>query len=105
MCASPAELIKADDGFTLVADIRSEIKDILRYRMKSSGSDAALQVKLLGTNGQPLVLTWRSSNPEANQARPPGGIFHWARAGQGRTMRCASTNRDESIKLENDKIR
>jgi TolB-like protein/DNA-binding winged helix-turn-helix (wHTH) protein/Flp pilus assembly protein TadD len=65
-----AELIKADDGFQLWSQTYDEeIKDIFTVQDEiAQAATEALQLKLLGSNGQPVVSTPRSANPEAYQA-------------------------------------
>jgi TolB-like protein/Flp pilus assembly protein TadD len=65
-----AELIKADDGFQLWSQTYDrEIEDIFAVQDEIALAAAqALQVKLLGSNGQPVASVSRSTNPEAYQA-------------------------------------
>jgi TolB-like protein len=65
-----AELIKANDGFQLWSQSYDrEIKDIFAVQDEIAQATAdALQVKLLGSNGQPVASPSRSTNPEAYQA-------------------------------------
>jgi TolB-like protein/DNA-binding winged helix-turn-helix (wHTH) protein/Flp pilus assembly protein TadD len=65
-----AELIKADDGFQLWSQTYDrEIKDIFAVQDEIAlAATQALQVKLLGGNGQPVAANLRSANPEAYQA-------------------------------------
>jgi TolB-like protein/DNA-binding winged helix-turn-helix (wHTH) protein/Flp pilus assembly protein TadD len=65
-----AELIKADDGFQLWSQTYDrEIKDIFAVQDEIAlAATQALQVKLLGGNGQPVASNPRSANPEAYQA-------------------------------------
>jgi tetratricopeptide (TPR) repeat protein len=65
-----AELIKADDGFQLWSQTYDrEIKDIFAVQDEIALAAAqALQVKLLGGNGQRFASASRSTNPEAYQA-------------------------------------
>jgi TolB-like protein/Tfp pilus assembly protein PilF len=65
-----ANLIKVDDGFQLWSQTYDrEVKDIFAIQDEiASAATAALQVKLLGGNGQPLVSNLHSTNPEAYQA-------------------------------------
>jgi TolB-like protein/DNA-binding winged helix-turn-helix (wHTH) protein/Tfp pilus assembly protein PilF len=65
-----AELIKADDGFQLWSQTYDrEIKDIFAVQDEIAiAATEALQLKLLGANGQPVALSARSGNPEAYQA-------------------------------------
>jgi len=65
-----AELIKADDGFQLWSQSYDrEINDIFAVQDEiARAATEALQVKLLGGNGQPVAPNSRSANPEAYQA-------------------------------------
>lgn len=65
-----AELTKADDGFQLWSQTYDqEIRDIFTVQDEiAQSATAALQLKLLGSNGQPVVAKVRSANPEAYQA-------------------------------------
>jgi TolB-like protein/DNA-binding winged helix-turn-helix (wHTH) protein/Flp pilus assembly protein TadD len=65
-----AELIKADDGFQLWSQTYDrEIKDIFAVQDEiAQAATDALQVRLLGGNGQPIAPSSRSTNPEAYQA-------------------------------------
>jgi TolB-like protein/DNA-binding winged helix-turn-helix (wHTH) protein/Flp pilus assembly protein TadD len=65
-----AELIKADDGFQLWSQTYDrQIDDIFAVEDDIALAAAdGLQVKLLRSNGQPVVPNLRSANPEAYQA-------------------------------------
>jgi TolB-like protein/DNA-binding winged helix-turn-helix (wHTH) protein/Flp pilus assembly protein TadD len=65
-----AELIKTDDGFQLWSQTYDrEIKDIFAVQDEiAMAATEALQLKLLGGNGQPVTSNARSGNPEAYQA-------------------------------------
>src|SRR5713101_5541891 len=65
-----AELIKTDDGFQLWSQTYDrEINDIFVVQDEiARAATEALQLKLLGSNGQPVASTPRSANPEAYQA-------------------------------------
>jgi len=65
-----AELIKADDGFQLWSQTYDrEINDIFAVQDEiARAATEALQLKLLGGNGQPVASTSRSANPEAYRA-------------------------------------
>ena len=65
-----AELIKADDGFQLWSQTYDrQINDIFAVEDEiARAATDALQLKLLGGNGQPVASTLRSANPEAYQA-------------------------------------
>jgi TolB-like protein/DNA-binding winged helix-turn-helix (wHTH) protein len=72
-----AELIKADDGFQLWSQTYDrEIKDIFAVQDEIAlAATQALQVKLLGENGQPVAANLRSANPEAYQAYLQANYF------------------------------
>src|SRR5262245_46554227 len=63
------ELIKADDGFQRWSQTyNGEIKDIFAVQDEIARSTTeALQLKLLGSNGQAVPLAAHSANPEAYQ--------------------------------------
>ena len=65
-----AELVKTADGFQLWSQTYDrEIIDILAVQDEIALAAAgALQLKLLGSTGQPLASTLRSANPDAYQA-------------------------------------
>jgi TolB-like protein/thioredoxin-like negative regulator of GroEL len=65
-----AELIKTDDGFQLWSQTYDrEIKGIFAVQDEiAQAATDALQVKLLGSNGQPVASNSGSTNPEAYQA-------------------------------------
>jgi TolB-like protein len=65
-----AELIKADDGFQLWSQTYDrEINDIFAVQDEIAlAATEALQLKLLGSEGQPVPSDLRSANPEAYQA-------------------------------------
>jgi TolB-like protein len=65
-----AELIKADDGFQLWSETYDgEIKDIFAVQDEVAlATTEALQLKLLGGNGQPGSSNLQSTDPEAYQA-------------------------------------
>ena len=65
-----AELTKADDGFQLWSQTYDrEMKDIFAVQDEiARATTEALQLRLLGSNGQPVPSTLRSANPEAYQA-------------------------------------
>src|SRR5262249_30963186 len=59
----------------------------------------ALQLKLLGSSGQPVASTLRSENPDAYQAYLQGKYF--AARGQARDdLNKAFTYNDQAIKLD-----
>jgi TolB-like protein/DNA-binding winged helix-turn-helix (wHTH) protein len=65
-----AELIKVDEGFQLWSQTYDrEIKDIFAVQDEiAMAATEALQLKLLGGNGEPVASNLRSTNPEAYQA-------------------------------------
>jgi TolB-like protein/DNA-binding winged helix-turn-helix (wHTH) protein/Flp pilus assembly protein TadD len=64
-----AELVKVDDGFQLWSQAYDrQINDIFAVQDEIARAAAeALQVKLLGGNGQPVASNLRATNPEAYQ--------------------------------------
>lgn len=72
-----AELIKANDGFQLWSQTYDrEISDIFTVQDEiAQSATKALQLKLLGGNGQPVASTPRSDNPEAYQAYLEANYF------------------------------
>ena len=79
-----AELIKSDDGFELWSQTYDrEIKDIFAVQDEIARSTTeALQLKLLGSNGQPLASNVRSANPEAYEAYLQANYFFGRGAGK-----------------------
>src|SRR6202030_3013317 len=73
-----AELIKADDGFQLWSQTYDrEINDIFAVQDEiARAATEALQLKLLGTNSEPIALVLRSTNAEAYQAYLQGLYFN-----------------------------
>ena len=65
-----AELIKTKDGFQLWSQTYDrEIKDIFGVEDEiAQAATEALQLKLLGGNGQPVTANLRNTNPEAYKA-------------------------------------
>jgi TolB-like protein/DNA-binding winged helix-turn-helix (wHTH) protein len=65
-----AELVKAEDGFQLWSQTYDrEMGDIFAVQDEIAlAATHALQLKLLGSNGQPVASNPRSANPEAYQA-------------------------------------
>jgi len=65
-----AELIKTEDGFQLWSQTYDrEIKDIFAVQDEiARATTVALQLKLLGGNGQAVASALRSANPEAYEA-------------------------------------
>ena len=72
-----AELIKADDGFQLWSQTYDrQIDNIFSVQDEIAlATTETLQLKLLGGNGQPIVSTSRSANPEAYQAYLQANYF------------------------------
>ena len=96
-----AELIKADDGFQLWSQTYDrEIKDIFAVEDEISlAATEALQVKLLGGNGQPVAPNSRSTNPEAYRAYLQANDFLGRGTGKedvGKALAYA----DKAIKLD-----
>ena len=96
-----AELIKADDGFQLWSQTYDrEIKDIFAVQDEIAlATTEALQLKLLGGNGQPLSSNLHSTNPEAYQAYLQANYF----IGRGRgkeDLGKALAYADTAIKLD-----
>ena len=65
-----AELIKTDDGFQLWSQTYDrQMNDIFAVQDEiAQATTEALQLKLLGGNGQPIVADLNSTNPEAYEA-------------------------------------
>jgi TolB-like protein/DNA-binding winged helix-turn-helix (wHTH) protein/Tfp pilus assembly protein PilF len=96
-----AELIKTADGFQLWSQTYDrEINDILAVQDEIALAAAgALQLKLLGSTGQPVASTLRSENPEAYQAYLQAKYF--AARGQAKEdLNKALTYADQAIKLD-----
>jgi TolB-like protein/DNA-binding winged helix-turn-helix (wHTH) protein/Tfp pilus assembly protein PilF len=96
-----AELIKADDGFQLWSQTYDrEIKDIFAVQDEIAlATTEALQLKLLGGNGQPVSSSAYSTNPDAYQAYLRANYF----IGRGRSkedLDKALANADTAIKLD-----
>jgi TolB-like protein/DNA-binding winged helix-turn-helix (wHTH) protein/Flp pilus assembly protein TadD len=96
-----AELIKADDGFQLWSQTYDrEIEDIFAVQDEIAlAATQALQVKLLGGNGQPVAANLRSANPEAYQAYLQAEYFSErgpSKEGFGKAL----TYADTAIKLD-----
>jgi TolB-like protein/Tfp pilus assembly protein PilF len=72
-----AELIKADDGFQLWSQTYDrQIEDIFAVQDEiARAATQALQLKLLGGDGQPVTSNSRSANPEAYQAYLEANYF------------------------------
>jgi TolB-like protein/DNA-binding winged helix-turn-helix (wHTH) protein/Tfp pilus assembly protein PilF len=96
-----AELIKASDGFQLWSQTYDrEIRDIVAVEDDiAQAATEALQLKLLGGNGQPVASNLRSTNPEAYQAYLQAEYF----LGRGKSkedLDKALAYTDNAIKLE-----
>ena len=65
-----ADLVKADDGFQLWSQTYDrQMNDIFAVQDEiAQATTEALQLKLLGGNGQPIVADLNSTNPEAYEA-------------------------------------
>jgi TolB-like protein len=98
-----AELIKADDGFQLWSQTYDrEIKDIFAVQDEiAMAATEALQLKLLGANGQPVASSARSGNPEASQAYLQAEFFS-ERGPSKEGFSKALTYADTAIKLDTD---
>jgi TolB-like protein/DNA-binding winged helix-turn-helix (wHTH) protein/Tfp pilus assembly protein PilF len=79
-----AELIKGDDGFQLWSQTYDrKMNDIFAVQDEiARAATDALQLKLLGSNGQPVASTLRSTNPEAYQAYLQANYFLGLGAGK-----------------------
>ena len=96
-----AELVKTADGFQLWSRTYDrEINDILAVQDEVALAAAgALQLKLLGSTGQPVASTLRSENPEAYQDYLQAKYF--AARGQAKEdLNKALTYADQAIKLD-----
>jgi TolB-like protein/DNA-binding winged helix-turn-helix (wHTH) protein/Tfp pilus assembly protein PilF len=96
-----AELIKADDGFQLWSQTYDrEIKDIFAVQDEIAlATTEALQLKLLGGNGQRPSSNLHSTNPEAYQAYLQANYFIGrgrSKEDLGKALACADT----AIKLD-----
>ncbi|HTF66596.1 MAG TPA: tetratricopeptide repeat protein, partial [Edaphobacter sp.] len=98
-----AELIKADDGFQLWSETYDrEIEDIFAVQDEIAlAATQALQVKLLGGNGQPVATTPRSANPDAYQAYLQSEYFS-ERGPSKEDFGKALTYADTAIKLDEE---
>jgi TolB-like protein/DNA-binding winged helix-turn-helix (wHTH) protein len=96
-----AELIKADDGFQLWSQTYDrQAKDIFAVQDEIAlAATEALQLKLLGGNGQPVASNLHSTNPEAYQAYLQGQYFI-ARGEDKRDLDQALSYADQAIKLD-----
>ena len=98
-----AELIKADDGVQLWSQTYDqEIKDIFTVQDEiAQAATKALQLRLLGTNGQPVASNAHNANPEAYQAYLQAEYF----SGQGQNkenLDKALAYTDTAIKLDKE---
>src|ERR1700730_6355498 len=96
-----ANLIKADDGFQLWSQTYDrEINDIFAVQDEIAlAATEALQLELLGGNGQPAASNLRSANPEAYQAYLQARYFR-ARGKDKRDLDKALSYADQAIKLD-----
>jgi TolB-like protein/DNA-binding winged helix-turn-helix (wHTH) protein/Flp pilus assembly protein TadD len=96
-----ANLIKADDGFQLWSQTYDrEINDIFTVQDEiAQATTEALQLKLLGVNGQPLASNLRSANPEAYQAYLQARYFS-ARGQDKQDLDKALSYADQAVKLD-----
>ena len=96
-----AELVKTADGFQLWSQTYDrEINDILAVQDEIALAAAgALQLKLLGSTGQPVASTLRSENPEAYQAYLQAKYFS-ARGQAKEDLIKALSYADQAIKLD-----
>jgi TolB-like protein/DNA-binding winged helix-turn-helix (wHTH) protein/Flp pilus assembly protein TadD len=96
-----AELTKADDGFQLWSQTYDrEMKDIFAVQDEiARAATEALQVKLLGGNGQPVPSTLRSASPEAYQAYLQANYF-WGRGTGKEDVGKALVYTDQAISLD-----
>src|SRR5580700_10981445 len=96
-----AELIKADDGFQLWSQTYDrQMNDIFAVQDEiAQATTEALQLKLLGGNGQPIASNLRSANPEAYQAYLQAKYFS-ARGQDKQDLEKALSYADQAIKLD-----
>jgi TolB-like protein/DNA-binding winged helix-turn-helix (wHTH) protein/Flp pilus assembly protein TadD len=96
-----AELIKADDGFQLWSQTYDRgIEDIFAVQDEIAlAATDALQLKLLGANGQPVAPNLRSTNPEAYQAYLQANYFI-GRGASKEDLDKALAYADTAIKLD-----
>jgi TolB-like protein/DNA-binding winged helix-turn-helix (wHTH) protein/Flp pilus assembly protein TadD len=96
-----AELVKTADGFQLWSQTYDrEINDILAVQDEIALAAAgALQLKLLGSSGQPVSSTLRSENPEAYQAYLQGKYFA-ARGQDKEDLSKALSYTDQAIRFD-----
>src|SRR5215471_9530606 len=96
-----AELIKADDGFQLWTQTYDrQISSIFAVQDEiARAATEALQLKLLGGNGQPIASTLPSANPEAYQAYLQAKYFN-VRGQNKEDLGKALAYADTAIKLD-----
>ena len=96
-----AELIKADDGFQLWTQTYDrQISSIFAVQDEiARAATEALQLKLLGGNGQPIASTLPSANPEAYQAYLQAKYFN-VRGQNKEDLGKALAYTDAAIKLD-----
>jgi TolB-like protein/DNA-binding winged helix-turn-helix (wHTH) protein/Flp pilus assembly protein TadD len=96
-----AELVKTADGFQLWSQTYDrEINDILAVQDEIALAAAgALQLRLLGSTGQPLASTLRSENPDAYQAYLQGKYFA-ARGQDKEDLSKALSYTDQAIQFD-----
>jgi TolB-like protein/DNA-binding winged helix-turn-helix (wHTH) protein/Flp pilus assembly protein TadD len=96
-----AELVKTVDGFQLWSQTYDrEINDIFALQDEIALAAAgALQLKLLGSTGQPVASTLRSENPDAYQAYLQAKYFA-ARGQDKEDLNNALVYTDQAIKLD-----
>jgi TolB-like protein/DNA-binding winged helix-turn-helix (wHTH) protein/tetratricopeptide (TPR) repeat protein len=96
-----AELIKTNDGFQLWSQTYDrEINDIFAVQDEIAlAATGALQLKLLGSTGQPVASTLRSANPEAYQAYLQAKYFA-ARGQDKEDLNKALAYTDQAIRLD-----
>jgi len=96
-----AELFKADDGFQLWSQTYDrEINDIIAVQDEIAlAATSALQLKLLGSNGQPVASNLRTVIPEAYQAYLQAKYFR-VRGQSKEDLGKALTYTNQAIKLD-----
>jgi TolB-like protein len=96
-----AELIKTDDGFQLWSQTYDrQINDIFAVQDEiARAATEALQLKLLGSNGQPVAPNLHSANPEAYQAYLQANYFS-GRGQSNEDLSKALAYADQAIKLD-----
>ncbi len=96
-----AELVKADDGFQLWSQTyEGKIKDVFAVQDEiAQSATRALQLKLLGDNGQAVASNAHSANPEAYQAYLQANYFSVLGHGKEELDRALAYT-DTAIKLD-----